>query len=273
MFIICVDIFLNRPLPDTPDPFIPGSKKWQSIENLSDQESCDPHSFIVLYDFKGEGDDQLSIKANEEVWILSDPVNEEWWRAQLRNGSVGWLPKSYVTPIDGLSKHSWYHGQISRIKAEVCLNSGINGSFLMRESETSAGQVSVSIRFDGRVYHYRVSKSSEGKLYISAGNKFSTLAELVHYHSQHSDGLVTHQPDKWEVERDEICMKKRLDGGQYGEVYEGLWTRHNRKVAVKTLKVNKLMWWIHTGRSITLLIHGPQHLQSLDLMALEYCSI
>lgn len=165
------------------------------------------------------------------------------------------MPRSYIAPIDSLDKHSWYHGQISRIKAEIVLNSGINGSFLVRESESNANQVSVSIRYDGRVYHYRVSKNVEGKLYISAGNKFATLAELVHYHSQHSDGLVTtlhypapktekptiygtHKPDEWEVDRDEICMKQRLDAGQYGEVYEGLWKKYNRKVAVKTLKVS-----------------------------------
>lgn len=245
--------FSNRPLPDTPP--VPNSLEqgWQSLENLNTIESCDPHSFIALYDFKGETEEHLNIKANQEVWILSDSDNGEWSHGQLRNGQTGWLPRSYIAPIDSFDKHSWYHGQISRIKAEIVLNSGINGSFLVRESESNASQVSVSIRFDGRVYHYRVSKNAEGKLYISAGNKFTTLAELVHYHSQHSDGLVTtlhypapktekptiygtHQPDKWEVERDEICMKQRLDAGQYGEVYEGLWKTYHRKVAVKTLK-------------------------------------
>ena len=246
-------MFSNRPLPDTPGAPSAMSNRWQSLENVKAIESCDPHSFIALYDFKGDDDDQLSVKANQEVWILSDNGNGEWSRGQLRNGQVGWLPRSYIAPIDSLDKHSWYHGQISRIKAEIVLNSGINGSFLVRESESNAGQVSVSIRFDGRVYHYRISKNAEGKLYISAGNKFTTLAELVHYHSQHTDGLVTtlhypapksekptiygtHKPDEWEINRDEICMKQRLDAGQYGEVYEGLWTKHQRKVAVKTLK-------------------------------------
>lgn len=194
-----------------------------------------------------------------KVWILSDNGNGEWCRGQLRNGQTGWLPRSYIAPIDSLDKHSWYHGQISRIKAEIVLNSGINGSFLVRESESKSGQVSVSIRFDGRVYHYRVSKNPEGKLFISTGNKFSSLAELVHFHSQHPDGLVTnlhypapktdkptiygtHNPDEWEVDRDEICMKQRLDAGQYGEVYEGIWKKKNRKVAVKTLKVRSKIY-------------------------------
>ncbi|XP_046844069.1 tyrosine-protein kinase ABL1-like isoform X2 [Xenia sp. Carnegie-2017] len=242
----------NRPLPDTPPP---GELKsdWKSLDNLNTVESCDPHSFIVLFDFRGNDDDQLNVVANQEVWILSDNDNGEWCHGQLRNGQKGWLPRNYIARIDSLDKHSWYHGQISRIKAEMVLNSGINGSFLVRESEANPGQVSISIRFDGRVYHYRVSKNAENKLFISAGSKFSTLPELVHHHSQHSDGLVTtlhypapktdkptvygtHRPDKWEVSRDEICMKQRLDAGQYGEVYEGLWTRNNTKVAVKTLK-------------------------------------
>lgn len=32
-------------------------------------------------------------------------------------------------------------------------------------------------------------------------------------------------------------MKHKLGGGQYGEVYEGVWKKYNLTVAVKTLKV------------------------------------
>lgn len=44
------------------------------------------------------------------------------------------------------------------------LSSGINGSFLVRESESSPGQRSISLRYEGRVYHYRISEDSEGKV-------------------------------------------------------------------------------------------------------------
>lgn len=43
--------------------------------------------------------------------------------------------------------------------------------------------------------------------------------------------------DKWEIERTDITMKHKLGGGQYGEVYEGVWKKYNLTVAVKTLKV------------------------------------
>lgn len=93
------------------------------------------------------------------------------------------------------------------------------------------------------------------QLYVSSESRFNTLAELVHHHSTVADGLITtlHYPapkrnkptiygvspnyDKWEIERTDITMKHKLGGGQYGEVYEGVWKKYNLTVAVKTLKV------------------------------------
>lgn len=94
---------------------------------------------------------------------------------------------------------------------------------------------------------------------MTAESRFSTLAELVHHHSTVADGLVTtlHYPapkcnkptvygvspihDKWEMERTDITMKHKLGGGQYGEVYVGVWKKYNLTVAVKTLKVS---FWV-----------------------------
>lgn len=35
-------------------------------------------------------------------------------------------------------------------------------------------------------------------------------------------------------------MRHKLGGGQYGDVYEAVWKRYNRTVAVKTLKVGNV---------------------------------
>lgn len=95
------------------------------------------------------------------------------------------------------------------------------------------------------------------QLYVSSESRFNTLAELVHHHSTVADGLITtlHYPapkrnkptvygvspnyDKWEMERTDITMKHKLGGGQYGEVYEGVWKKYSLTVAVKTLKVGR----------------------------------
>lgn len=95
--------------------------------------------------------------------------NGEWCEAQTKNGQ-GWVPSNYITPVNSLEKHSWYHGPVSRNAAEYLLSSGINGSFLVRESESSPGQRSISLRYEGRVYHYRINTASDGKVGISGDN-------------------------------------------------------------------------------------------------------
>jgi len=49
------------------------------------------------------------------------------------------------------------------------------------------------------------------------------------------------EPDEWEINRTDIVMRHKLGGGQYGDVYEAVWKRHNMTVAVKTLKVRSYL--------------------------------
>ncbi|KFQ46914.1 Tyrosine-protein kinase ABL1, partial [Nestor notabilis] len=246
---------LQRPVVSDFEPQgLSEAARWNSKENLlSCPSENDPHLFVALYDFVASGDNTLSITKGEKLRVLGYNHNGEWCEAQTKNGQ-GWVPSNYITPVNSLEKHSWYHGPVSRNAAEYLLSSGINGSFLVRESESSPGQRSISLRYEGRVYHYRINTASDGKLYVSSESRFNTLAELVHHHSTVADGLITtlHYPapkrnkptiygvspnyDKWEIERTDITMKHKLGGGQYGEVYEGVWKKYNLTVAGKTLK-------------------------------------
>ncbi|KAG8182032.1 hypothetical protein JTE90_013962 [Oedothorax gibbosus] len=253
----------SRPLPQIPDisddlrslpPPAEGASRWMSKENLLSQDDQDASLFVALYDFQSGGENQLSLRKGQQVRVLSYNKTGEWCEAQSWNGLVGWVPSNYITPVNSLEKHSWYHGPISRNAAEYLLSSGINGSFLVRESESSPGQRSISVRYEGRVYHYRINEDSDGKVFVTSECPFNTLAELVHHHSLHTDGLITvllypapkrnkptvfalsPEPDEWEIERTDIVMKHRLGGGQYGDVYEAVWKRYNMTVAVKTLK-------------------------------------
>ncbi len=130
--------------------------------------------------------------------VLSFNKSREWCEARQLNGSrageTGWVPSNYVSAVESLSAHAWFHGPVSRNTAEYLLSSGINGSFLVRESETSCGQRSISVRFEGRVYHYRVQCEEDDALpcyFVTPESRFRSLAELVEHHSEDADGLVT----------------------------------------------------------------------------------
>lgn len=210
------------------------ANRWTSKENLlaPGPEEDDPQLFVALYDFAAGGENQLSLRKGQQIRILSYNKSGEWCEAHTDSGLVGWVPSNYVTPVNSLEKHSWYHGPISRNAAEYLLSSGINGSFLVRESESSPGQRSISLRYEGRVYHYRISEDSDGKVYVTVEAKFNTLAELVHHHSvpHEGHGLITPllypapkqnkptvfplspEPDEWEICRTDIVMKHKLGG-------------------------------------------------------------
>jgi len=103
--------------------------------------------------------------SGEQVVIIDYNKTGEWANVESkRTKLIGWVPSNYVAPVNSLDKFSWYHGQVSRSAAEYLLSSGINGSFLVRESESSPGQRSVSLRYEGRVYHYRINEDTAGQV-------------------------------------------------------------------------------------------------------------
>lgn len=109
--------------------------------------------------------DVCDCDAGEQVVILDYNKTCEWANVESRRTKlIGWVPSNYVAPVNSLDKFSWYRGQVSRSAAEYLLSSGINGSFLVRESESSPGQRSVSVRYEGRVYHYRINEDPAGQV-------------------------------------------------------------------------------------------------------------
>lgn len=254
----------SRPLPGIPPP-IPGSDANDGLEDdfestgVVGTDNGDAEMFYVQYDFdSGDSENQLSVRKGDLIRVISYDDKKIWCEGQNKNGKIGWLPYAYIVPYTSYHKFDWYHGRISRNRAEYLLNSGINGSFLMRESESAPGQHSLSLRFDGRVYHYRVYFDDNDFAYVREEAKFKTLEELVAYHTEQAGGLVTNlrypalkvdkppvygfspTEDEWEIPRMDIWMGQKLGGGQYGEVYKAEYRKYGAIVAVKTLKVSKI---------------------------------
>jgi actin cytoskeleton-regulatory complex protein SLA1 len=55
----------------------------------------DSQAAIALYDFDADGDDELSVKAGEELVIL-ERDGDEWWKCRNAHGGEGVVPASYL---------------------------------------------------------------------------------------------------------------------------------------------------------------------------------
>ncbi|CAF0916466.1 unnamed protein product [Adineta steineri] len=242
--------------------------------------------YIACLPFNASDHQQLSLAVGEHLTIVKyHDGNEDWVEVRNSQGQIGWVPQVFIKPLSSLDRHSWFHGKVSRCEAEYLLTQGINGSFLVRDSETVPGQLSISLRYDGRIYHYRINTDENGQYYVSTDLRFATLQQLILHHSAQTDGLVhlllypinkhKTQPalfkidDKWEIPRSEIAMKQKLGGGQYGEVYQALWKRYNKVVAVKTLKETMSLQDFLEEADVMKDLKHPNLVQLLGICTLE----
>uniref|UniRef100_A0A674NPR0 Tyrosine-protein kinase n=1 Tax=Takifugu rubripes TaxID=31033 RepID=A0A674NPR0_TAKRU len=213
--------------------------------------------FVALYDYEARTADDLSFKKGDRFQIINN-TEGDWWEARsINTGQKGYIPSNYVAPADSIQAEEWYFGKMGRKDAERHLlhPGNLRGTFLVRESETTKGAYSLSIRdWDDvkgdNVKHYKIRKLDNGGYYITTRAQFETLPKLVKHYTEHSDGLCyrlttvcpTVKPqtqglarDAWEIPRESLRLEVKLGQGCFGEVWIGTWNG-TTKVAIKTLK-------------------------------------
>ena len=128
------------------------------------------------------------------------------------------------------------------------------GSFLVRDSESTPGGYSLSVRDTDEVRHYKIRRLDVGGYSINRRVTFKNIPELIHYYEKQADGLcinliapclISEKPqtaglskesnEAWEIDRKSIHFVKKLGAGHFGEVWMGIWNE-TTEVAVKTLK-------------------------------------
>ncbi|XP_063696967.1 SH3 domain-containing protein 19 isoform X2 [Culicoides brevitarsis] len=82
------DSLPSLPMPSMPPPPLPAV--------VLDDISTETESYgLVLYDFEGEHDDDLPLKANEKIYLLRR-LNNEWLFGRNKRGCEGMFPANYI---------------------------------------------------------------------------------------------------------------------------------------------------------------------------------
>ncbi|NWV82757.1 SRMS kinase, partial [Dasyornis broadbenti] len=207
---------------------------------------------IALYAFTARSAEELSISAGDKLRVLREEGDYVLARRLLGEPAMGYVPAAYVANLSqGTSAHRpWYFSKISRNEAEQLLLSPPNqhGSFLIRDSESSKGEYSLSVRNHAKVSHFRICKSPRGSLYIQKGHLFPNMEELLAFYTEHwkviqspllqpCSPVTPPERDGWERPRWEFTLRRKLGEGYFGEVWEGLW-RNTVPVAIKIIKAD-----------------------------------
>ncbi|XP_016880125.1 GRB2-related adapter protein-like isoform X2 [Homo sapiens] len=99
---------------------------------------------VALYSFQATESDELAFNKGDTLKILNMEDDQNWYKAELR-GVEGFIPKNYIR----VKPHPWYSGRISRqLAEEILMKRNHLGAFLIRESESSPGEFSVSVKLE-----------------------------------------------------------------------------------------------------------------------------
>uniref|UniRef100_A0A7M4G0L9 NCK adaptor protein 2 n=1 Tax=Crocodylus porosus TaxID=8502 RepID=A0A7M4G0L9_CROPO len=137
------------------------------------------HVVQTLYPFSSVTEEELNFEKGETMEVIEKPENDpEWWKCKNSRGQIGLVPKNYVVILnDGptinpshppqinytgpsstgrFAGREWYYGNVTRHQAECALNErGVEGDFLVRDSESSPSDFSVSLKASGKNKHFK----------------------------------------------------------------------------------------------------------------------
>ncbi|XP_067830423.1 growth factor receptor-bound protein 2-like [Heptranchias perlo] len=138
---------------------------------------------VAKYEFNGAGEDELSFKKDDVLKVLS--TEDDWYKAEI-HGHEGFVPKNYIE----IKVPSWFHGGIARGEAESILMRHDVGFFLIRASQSSKNEFSISVRHEMDVQHFKVLRDGKGHYFLWS-EKFESLNKLVEYYKGSSISKTT----------------------------------------------------------------------------------
>ncbi|XP_076808625.1 tyrosine-protein kinase FRK-like [Clavelina lepadiformis] len=247
-------------------------QNYAIANSLSDQddEYVEVHPqndniYVALLDYSTGQAGHLSFSKGEKFQIIKEFPNG---LCQVRNigpgpsGRVGLLSKSHLAKDESFNDNPWYHGNISKTDVQRLLLSpnSLNGSFLVRNSETRHDQFVLAVRETSstpELKYYPIHEVNSEYFLSSSDRRFKTLSTFVQYYQTADqrdlptrltspitkyEQIPAQRPfqivhRKWEIDRKHLRMGNEIGSGQFGIVYRAKW-KGNQDVAVKTLKTD-----------------------------------
>lgn len=193
------------------DPTVSLTEKLAAVVNSTANGNRVLHTVQALYPFSSGSDEELNFEKGEVMEVIEKPENDpEWWKCRKADGQLGLVPKNYVTVLDSTSNNpiagppgpptpdcdyispsgtgrfagkEWYYGKVTRHQAEVALNQrGTEGDFLIRDSESSPNDFSISLKAQSKNKHFKVQLKEN--LYCIGQRKFNSMEELVEHYKK-----------------------------------------------------------------------------------------
>ncbi|XP_022780261.1 growth factor receptor-bound protein 2-like [Stylophora pistillata] len=187
------------------------------------------------HEFQATAEDELSFKKGSILKIIKTDDDKNWYKAE-QEGRSGLVPANYIQ----LKPHSWFHGKITRAKSEeLLLKQKFDGAFLIRESESTPGDFSLSVRFGEGVQHFKVLRDGAGKYFLWVV-KFNSLNQLVDYHRTSSvsrSQTIYLKEMQDEEQQDTYIAAYEFRPEEEGELY------FKRGDSIKVIDMEDANWW------------------------------
>ncbi|XP_043972553.1 protein-tyrosine kinase 6b [Gambusia affinis] len=234
-----------QPPPQPPPP--PPDRPERPSENTI---------YTGIWPFDARHRNELSFQVGDLLEVMCR--NGDWWTARKieKNGRIlgtGIVPHNYLARAESLQMQPWFFGSMSRFEAQNILMEPTNeeASFLVRRSERDNIGYVLSVKSNNAVRHFRI-LNKERSFYVEQSQRFSSLADLVNYYSEHSLNdivslgspcnkkkpnieNISHLLDDWVLPKNEFTIENQLGNGCFSQVFRGRWKNHIN-VAIKVLK-------------------------------------
>lgn len=182
--------------------------------------------------------DELAFRKGDKMLILNygDPV--QWYQAEI-GGEIGLVPGNYID----VDVPKWYMGRISRSTAEQMLQGNkFEGAFLVRLSESSPTDFSLSVKCGHSVQHFRILKDSENKYFLWS-TRFDSLNKLVDYYRNETVSR-THQIFLRDMDSDHQFIAEALYDFAPQDVQDGVSELAFQKGDLITVcETSDDLWW------------------------------